>query len=382
LQEKIRDESVEVLLIGQGFRHYFQPGNLDMAFKGAAPDNYNKGELDLLRSGVRFIPDPAARINLENREITTAGGSLYGYEYLVLATGADPDPGMVPGLRDGSVNFHLGQASSQRVWGAVREFKKGKVGVLIAGVPHKAPTSPDEALFLLDELFRHKGVRDDVELTLLTPHPGAYPAEKVSNVVGHLLEERGIKVMPSFKVDAVDPEAKTVHAVDGDEYGYDLLIAIPPHRGASVVRESGIGDPDGWVPTDRNTMRVRGHDDAFAIGDATDIPIPKSGVAAYLQSKAVAMTIFSEVEGVPVEYRYNGRIDCPMAVGGSRAILVSATYMSPPAEQAPSMIKYAMMRGFASLYWSALSGRWEWLMNAYFGKTSEPTGIGAVAAGT
>lgn len=382
LQEKIRNEEVEVLLIGQGFRHYFQPGNLDMALKGASPDAYSRDEMDLLNKGVRFIPDPAAKIDLENRLVTTEGGSQYGYEYLVIATGAEADPGLIPGLKEGSFNFHTGPAGARRTWDSVHDLRKGKVGVLIAGVPHKCPPSPDEAVFLLDELFRHRGVRNDIEITLLTPYPKAYPAEKIAQVVAPILEDKGIKTIPFFNVETVDPTAKKAYSLEGDEYGYDVLIAIPPHRGTAVVRNSGFGDEEGYVPADRNTMRVKGHDDVYAIGDATNIPVSKSGVVAHLQSKAVSMSISSEVEGAAVEYKYNGRINCPMEVGDRRAIFVNATYASPPSDQSPSLIKYAMKRGFGALYWSALSGRWEWMMDAYFGQTSEAARTGAAAAHT
>ena len=124
-------------------------------------------------------------------------------------------------------------------------------------------------------------------------------------------------------------------------------------------------------------MRIKGHEEAFTIGDATNIPVSKSGVVAHLQSKAVAMSIFSEVEGAAVEYKYNGRINCPMELGDRRAIFVSATYSSPPSDQSPSLMKYAMKRGFGALYWSALSGRWEWMMDAYFGHTSDAVRTGA-----
>lgn len=370
LKKKIRDEEVEVLLIGQGFRHYFQPGNLDIAFKGASPDSFSRDEMSLLRKGVKFIPDPALRVDLDDRRITTAAGTQYGYEHVILATGAEAAPELVPGLQEGSVNFHAGPASSREVWNAVRDFKKGRVGVLIAGVPHKCPPSPDEAVFLLDEHFRHEGVRGDIELTLLTPYPRPYPAEKISQVVTPLLDERGIKTMPFFNTDSIDPGKKIAYSLEGEEYAYDLLISIPPHRGAKVVRESGFGDEEGWIPADKNTMRIKGHDDAFAIGDGTNIPVSKSGVVAHLQSKAVGMTIASEVEGESVEYWYNGRINCPMEVGGRRAVFVSATYATPPSDQSPSMIKYAMKKGFGAIYWSTLSGKWEWMMDAYFGETN------------
>jgi sulfide:quinone oxidoreductase len=371
LRPEVKNGKTEVLLIGEGFRHYFQPGNLDIAFRGVPPDVNSRSEPELLNPSVTFVPDPAAKIDLGNRAITTEGGTTYGYDLLTVATGATPSPEIVPGLKEGSVNFHVGTRSSASVWEQVRRFKAGRVVVAIAGVPYKCPPSPDEALFLLDDHFRRRGVREKVELSLVTPYPRAYPAEKIAQVVGSRMDERRVNVMPFFNLDSVDPGKKKIYSLEGDEVQYDLLITIPPHRGTRAVKDSGIGDEEGWIPTDRESLRIKGHDDAFAIGDATDIPISKSGVVAHLEAKVVAETMLSELSGETTELRYNGRINCPMELGGHRAIFVSATYRSPPEPQAPSLLKYAMKRGFASLYWSALSGRWEWLMDAYFGKTSE-----------
>jgi sulfide:quinone oxidoreductase len=369
--DRIKAGELEVLLVGDGFRHYFQPANLDIAFRGVPPDANSKSELELLRPGVTFVPDPAAKVDLANRTITTGGDTTYGYDFLVMATGAEASPEKVPGLKEASLNFHAGPRSSEAIWNVLKSFRKGKVVVAIADVPYKCPPSPDEALFLLDEHFRRRGVRSDVELSLLTPYPRSYPAEKTAQVVGPLLEERGVDVQPFFALESVDPAKKKVYSLEGSEVPYDLLIAVPPHRGARVVRESGIGDADGWIPTDKRNLRIKGHDDAFAIGDATDVPISKSGVVAHLEAKAVADTLTAELRGESTESLYNGRINCPMELGRRRAIFVSATYESPPGIQSPSLLKYAMKRGFAMLYWSMLSGRWEWLMDAYFGKTSE-----------
>jgi sulfide:quinone oxidoreductase len=371
MKENLRAGEVKVVLIGEGFRHYFQPGNLDIAFKGRPPADFSRSELGLLNKDVRFIPDPAAVIDLEDRTITTAGGTKVDYHSLVIATGARACPELIPGLSEGSVNFHTGPAAAQLTWGAVKGLRKGRVGVLIAGVPHKCPPSPDEAVFLLDEYYRHQGVRDDIDITLLTPYPRPYPAEKVSEVVARLFEEKRVSTIPFFNVDSVDPSAKKVFSMEGEECQYDVLIAIPPHRGAKLISESGFGDEEGYVPADRDTMRVKGRDDAFAIGDCTNIPISKSGVVAHLQSKAVACTIASSFGETQEEFEYNGRINCPMEVGDRKAIFVSATYKSPPKEQAPSIVKFAMKRGFGWLYWATLSGHMEWLMGAYFGETSK-----------
>jgi sulfide:quinone oxidoreductase len=224
---------------------------------------------------------------------------------------------------------------------------------------------------MLDQYFKQQGVRGDVELTLLTPYPRPYPSAKISDVIEPLLERKGIKTVPFFNVESVDPNAKKAYSLEGDEFAYDLLIAIPPHRGMKVIRDSGFGDEEGWVPTDRGNMKVKEYDDVFAIGDATNIPVSKSGVVAHLESKVVASNIMARLDGNNAEYEYNGRINCPMEVGSHKAIFVSATYKDPPKDQTPSTIKYAMKRGFGAIYWSALSGGWEWMMDTYFGQTNE-----------
>ncbi len=371
LHDRVQGGDVTVTLVGDGFRHYFQPANLDVAFKGSHPDTHTRDEMSLIKKEVTFIPEPAQRIDLSNRVVTTSTGTSLGYDYLVVATGAEAAPDMIPGLKEGSYNFHTGPYNAVHVWEAVSRFKKGRIGVVIAGVPHKCPPSPDEALFMLDEHFRRRRIREDIELTLLTPYPRAYPAGKIADVVEPLFRRKGIKTIPFFNLDSVDPVLKKAYSLEGEEFAYDLLLAVPPHRGTKVIRDSGIGDEEGWVPADRRNMRVKGYDDAWAIGDATNIPISKSGVVAHLESKVVALNLLARMEGNTTEYEYNGRINCPMEVGSHRAIFVTATYKEPPRDQTPSAIKYAMKRGFGAIYWSALSGGWEWMMNAYFGKTAD-----------
>ena len=198
-----------------------------------------------------------------------------------------------------------------RTWEALQKFKSGKIVVAIAGVPHKCPPSPNEATFMVDEFYRKKGLRDKVEISFVTPYPRPYPAETLSKVIEPLYEERGINLVTFFNAESVDPAAHKMYSLEGDSVDYDLLIAVPPHHGTDVIRNSGFGDEDGWIPADKGTMRVKGHDDAFAIGDATAIPISKSGVVAHLQSPVVAENILLGLGGSSESMQYNGREKLP-----------------------------------------------------------------------
>jgi sulfide:quinone oxidoreductase len=372
LRDEIHGGLVSVQLIGEHLKHPFQPGNLDIAFKGASPDKYVREETELIRKEVEFVQDPAEKIDFQARCLVTKGGRTMSYDYLVIATGAVADPSRIPGLAEGSMNFHTGPKDSQHIWESLQTFKEGIVVVAIAGTPHKCPPSPNEAAFMLDEFFRKRGVRDKVTIRFLTPYPRPYPAERISHVVEPMFKEKGIEVSTFFNIDSVDPAHKKITSLEGEEFQYDLLIAVPPHRGADVIINSGIGDQDGYVPTERGTMRVSGQRGVYAIGDATNIPISKSGVVAHLQSVVVAHNIVAEINGSQDFVEYNGRINCPMEVGQRRAIFVSATYASPPTDQTPSIIKYIMKRSFAMIYWRALNGSLERMFDVFFGQTRFP----------
>jgi len=373
LHDEIRGGLASVQLVGEHLEHPFQPGNLDVAFKGASPDKYVKDETELLRKEVEFIQDPAVRIDFPSKTVTTKSGRVLGYNFLVVATGAVADPSKIPGLAEGAMNFHTGPKASHEIWQALQGFEGGTVVVAIAGTPHKCPPSPNEAAFMLDEFFRKRGMREKVKIKFLTPYPRPYPAEKISHVVEPMFTERGIEVTTFFNVDSVDPFKRKIYSMEGETFDYDLLIAIPPHHGADVIINSGIGDSDGYVPTDKGTMRVLGQEGVYCIGDATNIPVSKSGVVAHLQSVVVAHNIAAEMENSKDLLEYNGRINCPMEVGSRRAIFVSATYTSPPTDQTPSLVKYYMKRSFAMIYWRALNGSLERVFDVFFGKTRYPS---------
>ncbi|HUI23985.1 MAG TPA: hypothetical protein VLY82_06295, partial [Nitrososphaerales archaeon] len=70
LHDEIHGGLASVQLVGEHLKHPFQPGNLDIAFKGADPEKYVKDETELLRKGVDFIQDPAVKIDYASKSVT------------------------------------------------------------------------------------------------------------------------------------------------------------------------------------------------------------------------------------------------------------------------------------------------------------------------
>ncbi|MCS7117279.1 MAG: NAD(P)/FAD-dependent oxidoreductase [Thaumarchaeota archaeon] len=366
LKGEVARGEVEVHLFTESTEHVFSPGNIDIAFRGARPESFRRREGALLDRRVVLHENAVSRVDLANRALFHDSGVI-NYDYLVLATGSVARPDIIPGLKESSYNFHTGQEDAGRTWEALSRFVGGRI-VVLTNIPHKCPPSPVEAAFLIEELIRKRGMRDRVEISYATPYTRAYPAPAIAEVVEPMMEERGIRLYTMFNTDYVDPKAKKVYSIEGEELEFDLLITVPPHRGADVVFRSEMGDSEGWIPTDKETMRHEGSDDVYVIGDATNIPISKSGVVAHLEAIVAAENVASDFLGTGKVYCYTGRINCPLELGDSRAVFVSATYEKPPARQRPSVAKYLMKRAFASVYWEMLKGRLDHVFDLYFGK--------------
>ena len=259
----------------------------------------------------------------------------------------------MPGLQEGSYDFYSLEGA-QRVREALRTFRGGRILVGIAGIPYKCPPAPVEFVLLLEEHLRRRGLRERSEITLLSPLNRAFTIESASRIVQPIMERRGIGLETFFNVEEVDPSAGVVRSLEGDKAEYDLLVLVPPHRGAPFIEDSGLADTGGWVPTNRRTLQHGGHDRVFAIGDVTDLPISKSGSTAHFEAPVVASRIASLVRGTAPMANYGGRVMCFLETGGHRATALRFDYEHPPVPPRPSWHWHAAKWMFNRLYWSSV----------------------------
>jgi sulfide:quinone oxidoreductase len=213
--------------------------------------------------------------------------------------------------------------------------------------------APVEFVFLVEEYLRRRGIRERSQVTLLSPVGRACPMPQASKVVEPILERRGIRLVTFFNVEEVDPSAGAVTSLEGEKPEYDLLVVVPPHRGQEVIDDSGLGDESGWVPTDRYTLQVARHDRIFAMGDATDVPLPKTGSAAVFEAPIVASRVASLVRGDVPDAGYDGRVMCLVETGERRATVTPFDYEHPPVAPQPSRAWHVAQWLLNRFYWWA-----------------------------
>ncbi|MDR7541072.1 MAG: FAD/NAD(P)-binding oxidoreductase [Armatimonadota bacterium] len=282
------------------------------------------------RHGARWLADEVIAIDPVTRRVRTHTTNLH-YDYLVVALGAQPRPELVPGA-EAAMNLYDAQEVDRRAR-EVQGLQGGRVAVGILGLPYKCPPAPYEAVLLLDDLFRQRGVRDRVELVAFTPQPSSLPAAGPAGcaAVEAQLAAKGIRFEPNRKTVRVEP-GRVVFESGGLDW--DVLLAVPPHRAPQVVVESGLAQ-DGWIRPDPRTLRTQ-HEQVFAVGDVVEIPmangmpLPKAGVFAEAQARVAASWILHDL-GLGQPVTFDGYGYCFIEVGGQKAAKVTGHFLEQPA---------------------------------------------------
>jgi sulfide:quinone oxidoreductase len=243
-------------------------------------------------------------------------------------------------------------AGAEKLFQALQTFDGGAIVVGVAGIPYKCPPAPVEFVFLLDDYLRSRGIRERSQIKLLSPLNRAFTIETTSKLVQPILAERGIELTGFFNVETVDPNAKTVTSLEGETVEYDLLVLVPPHRGQQVIEDSGLGDERGWIPVDKNTLRHDRFDRIWAIGDATNIPISKSGSVAHYEASVAAEAIAAAAKGEPAPtHVYDGKVMCFLETGKGQATTIRFDYEHPPVSPMPSRLWHWAKVIFNKSYW-------------------------------
>ena len=332
-----------IVLVEKNAQHAFAPSFLWLMTGDRQPAQITRDVRQLVRPGVQVVIDAARGIDLANQRVETSAQPL-NYDYLVVALGAELAPEAIPGLDTGHTFYTFEGAGKLR--DALQTFNGGQVAVVVSALPYKCPGAPHEGAMLIADSFRRRGVRDKVQVHLFTPEPQPMPVAgpALGDAVKQMLTEKKIVFHPSHKLTAVNPTMREL-GFDGKEpFKYDLLVAIPPHRGPKLAREAGLTNEAGWIPVDRATLGTK-YENVYALGDVTaisipgrwklDVPmmLPKAGVFAHAQAQVVARRIAAEMTGALAKETFCGEGYCMLEAGEDLAGFAFGNFFAEPSPQ-------------------------------------------------
>jgi sulfide:quinone oxidoreductase len=155
LHREIVDGKVEITLVDPSPYHVYQPAFLLMPFHIMQESEAIRPERSLLAETIKFRQERASRIDLNDRTVITDSSRLQ-YDFLVIATGAQPDYSQIPGLERAGYDFYT-LDSSIRLREALGRFSGGKLVVAVAGIPFKCPRPLWSSCFLPTPTLRGWG---------------------------------------------------------------------------------------------------------------------------------------------------------------------------------------------------------------------------------
>jgi sulfide:quinone oxidoreductase len=354
LAKKLKSDQVDISIIDPHFNHVYQPGFLFTMFGRDKTRNLIKDTRDMIPKWVNAVEDKVTKVDTENKLVHTSEGDEVKYDYLVLATGARIATDTAEWWDDSIHHFYTPPAAD-RLHEALQSFNKGRIVVSIADLPYKCPPAPIEACMLMDDYYRKNGKRDDIEIVYTSPINRAFSIETTNIRVEEYLKEKNIEFKTLFNADYVDTEEKWIESLEGEDIDYDLLVMVPPHRGHQFLIDSGIAEGKGWVPTDKETLEVKGQEGIWAMGDCTDIPTSKAGSTAHYQAPVIAANIVSAIKNKPKNKTYDGHVQCFFLTEFGKSMFIDFNYSTPPKPSPSRKIWWWLKRGFKPLYFTMIA---------------------------
>ena len=355
----------QITIVDPAGTHLYQPGLLFLPFGARDEHKITRPRAPTLHKNIDWRRASVTAVDIKSRVVSLSDLTQLPYDLLVIASGAQIRPGDTPGLLGDewhrTIHDFYTLEGAQALRTALETLRGGRLVLNVIEMPIKCPVAPLEFLFLADEFFTRRGIRDNVELVYVTPLDGAFTKPICNKALSYLIERKGIRLETEFNTDEVDSGARTVRSYDGREITYDLLVSIPTHGGAPFVDASGLGNELAFVPTHPNSLRAKADDHIFALGDATDLPSSKAGSVAHFQAEVLQDNLQHAIAGESLDDGFDGHANCFVETGFGQALLIDFNYQTEPLPGAfpfPGIGPMRLLEESRINHWGKLAFRW------------------------
>ncbi len=352
LRSEMRGGRINITIVDPDPVHVYQPGLLFIPFGDSFRERITKDRAPTIDRDVRYVQSGIVAMDPDSDSVTLENGERLSYDLCIIATGARVVPeeteGMTgPGWRDSVHEFYTLEGAEWLAYSLDR-FTGGRLVINVVEMPIKCPVAPLEFAFLADAYFTTCGIRERVEIVFATPLDGAFTKPAAAQSLGHLLEQKGIRLETEFntgRIEPVDDAAIKAAAANGtlpsprgtlvswDErrIDYDLLVAVPVHKGAAFIADvPGLGDAMDFVMVNPRTLQSERKHNIFALGDAANCPTSKAGSVAHFQAEVLEENVLRWLQARPLEPAFDGHANCFIETGFRKALLIDFNYDTEP----------------------------------------------------
>jgi NADH dehydrogenase len=322
---ELAKEGFRVTLIDRHPYNTFQPLLYQVATGGlnAGDVTYSLRYFAARHHGVRFRRAAVTGIDHDSNEVLCDDGVRVGYDYLCIATGITTNHFGIPGaaeytmsmytradalkVRDtifGSMEIIAGMSDPNTGAFTIVVVGGGATGVEMAGQLAELKTEALPATYPELNPARVHVVLVEMGDVLLAPFD-----DSLRQYALHELVKRGVDVRLKTAITEVHPDR--VDLKDGSSLPVDLVIWAAGVSGSPKLREWGLPIGRGGRIEVNEDLRVIGHENIFALGDASltvDSPLPQLAQPAIQTGKFAARQIARLHRGLETEtFKYHNK---------------------------------------------------------------------------
>ena len=259
--------------------------------------------------GITVVQDFADSIDTAKKTVTLRGGSVLGYDKLVVSPGVELIFGAIEGLQAaGMTNGASGQilqawkagAETQALRKQLQAMPDGGVfAITIPEAPYRCPPGPYERASVVAGYFKANKPKSKVLILDANPDVTSKPAlfKKVwAEQYPGMIEYRS-----QHKAVAVDAATNTVKFDVQDDVTAAVLNVLPPMRAGAIAVKTGLNNQanNRWCGVNYLTFESTAAKDVHVLGDSIQIApaMPKSAHMANGHGKVAASAIVAQLSG-------------------------------------------------------------------------------------
>lgn len=332
----------DITIVDATLIHHYQPAYTLIAAGVKEGDYPLEPNADYIPSGTKWIQEMVQSLDPDNNKLTTDHGTIIDYDYLIVAAGTKLDFHKIEGLTpevldtDNGIDTIYTHEGSIQSWESLQKMaqmaKERKVTALFCE-PHtgmKCAGATKKILMLTEDYLRKAGVRENVDLTLMTPSGRLFGVNTYNAVFEEIFTGRKIGHEHKVRLTKIDDNSKTARFAQegGDtfERSFDFIQITPPQSTPAFLADSPLAAHNGFMKVDIHTLQSDAYPNIFGLGDCVNTPFGKTGASIRKMYPTVASNLIAHMEGKPLNAQYNGYTACPLLTRYNSAIMVEFGY--------------------------------------------------------